>query len=124
MKLLLDTHVLLWWLAQSKRLPRAARDAIADADLVYISAVTAWEIAIKVSLGKLGFRGDVEEQLALNQFLALPVTVGHAVAAGKLPPHHGDPFDRMLVAQASAESLTLVTGDVRIRRYGDCVMLV
>ena len=124
MRLLLDTHVLLWWLAASARLPQTARKSVESSDAVYVSAATAWEIGIKVSLGKLEFRGDLEEHLHLNSFLPLHVTVAHAVAAGKLPRHHGDPFDRLLVAQASLESLTLVTADPHLKTYDVRVMLV
>ena len=117
MNLLLDTHILLWWLAGSSRLSRSAKAAISGSQ-TYISAATAWEIAIKTALGKLVFRGDLQAQLRLNHFLDLPVTIGHALAAGRLPPHHHDPFDRVLVAQASVESLTLVTSDAHLQAYG------
>ena len=117
MNLLLDTHILLWWLANSRQLSVAAHTAILGSERTYVSAATAWEINIKVSLGKLDFDGDMEAQLALNNFLSLPVTVAHAVVAGKLPRHHNDPFDRMLIAQAKAESLTLLTHDRRLKAY-------
>lgn len=124
MNLILDTHVLLWWLGKDPRLPKAARNAISDSDEVYVSAASAWEIAIKVSIGKLTFRGDLEEHLELNNFRPLSVTIAHAKAAAALPRHHGDPFDRMLAAQARAESLTLLTADTRLRAYGVPLMLV
>ena len=117
MNLLLDTHILLWWLANSRQLPAPARAAILGSERIYVSAATAWEITIKVSLGKLDFYGNMEEQLALNNFLPLHVTVTHAVAAGKLPRRHSDPFDRMLIAQAQGESLTLLTHDRRLKAY-------
>jgi PIN domain nuclease of toxin-antitoxin system len=122
--LLLDTHVLLWWLAGSSRLPPAARKAIVEGSAVYVSAASAWEIGIKVSKGKLGFDGDLDQQLRENQFRPLPVTISHAMAAGALPLHHGDPFDRMLIAQARMESLTLLTSDIRLAEYGTSVLLV
>lgn len=83
-----------------------------------MSAATAWEIAIKRALGKLEGPDDLTAELTANSFAALPVTVEHALVAGALPPHHSDPFDRMLVAQARSESLTLVTRDPRIPAYG------
>jgi PIN domain nuclease of toxin-antitoxin system len=118
LRLLLDAHVLLWWLSSSPRLPKAARTAIEDCEVAYVSAATVWEVAIKVAARKLEFRGDMEEQLALNNFHPLPITVIHALLAAKLPRHHADPFDRMLVAQASFESLTLVTADPQLAVYG------
>ena len=124
MNLLLDTHILLWWLSGSRRLHAAARKAITDSPRAYVSAATVWEIAIKMALGKLEFHGNIEEQLALNNLLPLSVTVPHAVAAGGLATHHNDPFDRMLLAQAQSESLTLMTHDGRLRDYGVPVLVV
>ena len=118
MRLLLDAHVLLWWFSSNPRLPKRARVAIEECDAAYVSAATAWEIAIKAAARRLEFRGDLEEQLELNNFSPLPITVAHALLAAKLPRHHGDPFDRMLVAQASLESLTLVTADPQLAAYG------
>lgn len=124
MNLLLDTHVLLWWLAASERLSRKARQAIVESDQTYVSAASIWEISIKVARGRLLVQGDLETHLATNRFSALPVTVAHAIAAGRLPRHHGDPFDRMLIAQASIESLTLLTADERQAAYDIPVILV
>ncbi len=124
MNLLLDTHILLWWLSGSRRLHAKARKTITDSARVYVSAATAWEIAIKIALGKLEFHGNIEDQLALNNLLPLAVTVPHATAAGALPAHHSDPFDRMLIAQAHLESLTLMTHDARLRDYGVPVLVV
>lgn len=118
MKLLLDTHALLWWLADSPLLSGRARSAIARSPAVYVSAATAWEISIQKAYGKLHAPDDLEQALAANGFEALPITVAHALAAGRLPLHHHDPFDRMLVAQAQTESLTLVTRDTSMRKYG------
>ena len=119
MKLLLDTHALLWWLADDPALKAAARVVIRPPDtLVFVSAATAWEISIKQALGRLEAPDDLAEALAANRFHALPITVGHALAAGRLPRHHDDPFDRMLVAQAQAEQLTLVTHDPQLQPYG------
>jgi PIN domain nuclease of toxin-antitoxin system len=122
--LLLDTHVLLWWLAGGTRLREAIRTAISTAEGVWVSAATAWEIGIKTSLGKLEFHGNIEEQLAKNNFRPLPITLAHAVASGKLPRRHGDPFDRMLIAQAQVESLTLVTHDALLSEYGGRILVV
>jgi PIN domain nuclease of toxin-antitoxin system len=121
--LLLDTHVLLWWLAASPKLGPVARRIIGSPDAtVWISAATAWEIAIKVSLGRLTL-GEAPEvalprELDRNGFRALPVTVAHALAVRALPAHHADPFDRLLIAQVRLEGLTLVTADPTMRRYG------
>jgi PIN domain nuclease of toxin-antitoxin system len=118
MRLLLDAHILLWWLSSSPRLPKNVRAGIEACDVAYVSAATVWEIAIKVAARKLEFRGDMEEQLALNNFHPLPIAIIHALWAAKLPRHHADPFDRMLVAQASFESLILVTADPQLAVYG------
>jgi len=122
--LLLDTHILLWWLSGSRRLHTAARRTIANSARAYVSAATVWEIAIKIALGKLEFRGEMTEQLVINNLLPLMVTVPHALAAGALPMHHSDPFDRMLIAQAKIESLTLMTHDVRLRDYDAQVLAI
>ena len=118
MNLLLDTHVLLWWLDDHPSLSRKAKDAVADGkNLVCVSAVVIWEIKIKEALGKLkiprNFRNVIENQ----PFEMLDVKVEHAHAVGDLPPHHRDPFDRMLIAQARVEGLTIVTRDIHFRKY-------
>lgn len=119
MNLLLDTHALLWWLADDPQLSQEARSAIADPDnAVFLSAVVVWEIRIKEAIGKLDIPSDFAEVLAGQPFSELPVTVEHANALAGLPALHRDPFDRMLVAQATAERLTVVTRDVDIPRYG------
>lgn len=118
MRLLLDTHTLLWWLADDPRLTGTARAAIAEpANDAFVSAASAWEIAIKARLGKVSMPDDLGEQLAANSLGPLPVHVEHALAARHLPDHHRDPFDRLLVAQAQIEGLTLVTADQTIGRY-------
>jgi PIN domain nuclease of toxin-antitoxin system len=114
---LLDTNILLWWLASSPRLKGEAREAIASSPLVYISAATTWEIGIKRALGKLEAPDDLEAALVASQFAPLPITVAHSIAAAKLPRHHDDPFDRMLVAQTSLEGLFLMTSDRRLKSY-------
>jgi PIN domain nuclease of toxin-antitoxin system len=122
--LLLDSHILLWWLSDDRRLSKAARVSITDAEMVYISAITAWELTIKSALGKLRVPDDLEKEIGASGFTPLPLTVAHAVAAGKLPPHHNDPFDRMLIAQATLESLTLVTSDTQLSAYQAALLLV
>ncbi len=119
MRLLHDTHTLLWWLSNDPSLTQVARAAIArpEAD-VAVSAASAWEVAIKSALGKLSAPQDLEAQLTRHRFSPLAVTVAHALMAGALPRHHEDPFDRMLVAQARVEGMTLVTRDPRIGLYG------
>lgn len=117
LRLLLDTHVLLWWLADDPALSRAAAQVIASEPLVFVSAASAWEIAIKRALGKLEAPDDLEAAVDASGFVELPIRFDHAVLAGALPRHHDDPFDRMLVAQARCESLTLVTADPRLARY-------
>ena len=124
MNLLLDTHILLWWLSNSRRLHTDARKTIAESVRAYVSAATVWEIAIKIALGKLEFRGEIAEQLTMNNLLSLAMTVPHALVAGALPMYHSDPFDRMLVAQAQLESLTLMTHDARLREYDVPVLVV
>ncbi len=119
MRLLLDTHVLLWWLANDPSLVGDAKAIISNpTSAVFVSAATVWEIAIKQALGKLEAPSDLERQIQLNRFEPLSITIAHAYSAGTLPRHHNDPFDRMLVAQALAEGLTIATRDPRLGRYG------
>jgi PIN domain nuclease of toxin-antitoxin system len=116
--LLLDTHILLWWLSDDPLLPTAAREAIASPEReVLVSAATAWEIATKQAAGRLDAPDDLLEAVEANDFKTLPITAAHALAAGALPPHHSDPFDRMLIAQARAENLTLISVDNRFPQY-------
>ena len=119
MKLLLDTHTLLWWLADDPDLAASARDAIADGNnRVLVSAASAWEISIKQALGKLAAPSGLEEALEESDLEPLPIRLDHALAAGALPPHHADPFDRMLTAQALMEDAVVVTRDLRFADYG------
>ena len=118
-RLLLDTQALLLALADDPELAPSARSAIADpANEVFVSAVSIWEIAIKRALGKLKAPGGIAALVEESGFQELVVTSFHAEQAGGLPMHHRDPFDRMLVAQAQAEGLTIVTSDRRIPQYG------
>lgn len=121
MKLLLDTHVLLWAAGEPARLTPAARRLLnhADNDLLF-SAASLWEIAIKRTLGREDFRVDprvLRRGLLDNGYVELPITSEHAVGVDVLPPLHRDPFDRLLVAQALAEGVTLVTSDAQVARY-------
>jgi PIN domain nuclease of toxin-antitoxin system len=122
-RLLLDTHVLLWWLSDDPQLGQSARQAIADPrNDVYISAASTWEISIKRSLGKLSAPEDMDSIIDNEGFDKLPISLFHGDQAGMLPGHHKDPFDRMLVAQAQSEGLVVVTNDEKITRYGIRVM--
>ena len=119
MRLLLDTHALLWWTTDDERLKVPERDAIADEEsIVWVSAASIWEISIKASLGRLELDSvNLARELERNNFLELPILWRHAEGAGSLPRHHDDPFDRMLIAQAQAEQLVLVTYDTAFRDY-------
>jgi PIN domain nuclease of toxin-antitoxin system len=116
-RVLLDTHTLIWWAEDDPRLPEAADLRIRHADLAVVSIASAWEIAIKASLGRLTLPVAVEDILEIAGFALLPVTLAHTTEVARLPPHHRDPFDRMLVAQARIEGLTLVTGNRRLAAY-------
>jgi PIN domain nuclease of toxin-antitoxin system len=117
--LLLDTHAFLWWLMGDEGLADDARRSIADPEaLVHVSAASLWEIAIKQALGKLTVDSpDLAAEISGNGFVELPISGRHALAAGALPRHHDDPFDRMLVAQARLEGLVLVTRDGALEAY-------
>ena len=117
MRLLLDTHVLIWW-DEGARLSREARSAIKNAEQVYVSAVSGWEIDIKTALGRLRPLRSVAEAIEESGFEELPVRLRHTSALTALPLHHRDPFDRMLVAQAKVDGLTLVSRDGTFVAYG------
>jgi len=117
-RLLLDTHTFIWWREDNLRLRSKPRHEIANAETVFVSAASAWEIAIKVAQGKLEVPGPIAEAVADSGFEPLEINFRHAKAAGSLPLHHGDPFDRMLIAQAQVNHLTLVTHDKDFRKYG------
>ncbi len=118
MKLLLDTHILLWWLTQDLKLSQTETDIITDPDnLVFVSAATAWEIAVKKMIGKLEAPDDLPAALAANNFLELPIAIEHSQKLYKLPLHHHDPFDRIMISQAMSEDLILMTRDTKIALY-------
>lgn len=125
MRLLLDTHIFLWAVAGSPQLKPAVRRLIDSADEVCVSAVSIWEIAIKSGLGKIDADAQaLADCIAASGFVHLPITAAHAAGVAQLAPHHSDPFDRLLVAQAMAEPLKLVTVDGVLAKYSDLVMLV
>lgn len=122
MRVLLDTHVFLWWITDDERLsPRARQVMVEGRNTLVLSAASGWEMAIKAQLGRLSVAGDfasfLSEQLALNGIDTLPVTMAHALHVYELPAHHRDPFDRLLVAQALLEGIPIVTADPEIARY-------
>lgn len=126
-KLLLDTHALLFWLYEPARLGNAARLAMTDrSNQVYWSVASSWEVAFKVGLGKLTLDGPVAsvipDELHRNAFTLLPIDHAHALGVANLPKLHGDPFDRLLVAQALAENLTLISQDSWVAQYGAPVL--
>jgi PIN domain nuclease of toxin-antitoxin system len=115
--LLLDTHIALWSIAADAALGEEFLDRLRHDPDIFLSPVTVWEIAIKQTSGKLGGPPDLAERVRDMGFRELPITHAHAIAAGRLPAHHRDPFDRMLVAQARTEGLSLVTRDGDIQKY-------
>jgi len=118
MNCLLDTHVLLWWLNDDRSLSVKCTEAITNGrNVIFVSAVTIWEIQIKHAIGKLDLPDHFEATLKQEPFEFLDVTPTHAFAVGRLPMHHRDPFDRMLIAQAQIENLTLITRDMQFRHY-------
>jgi PIN domain nuclease of toxin-antitoxin system len=123
MRLLLDTQIVYWLFYEQRNVPAVARRLIADADEVLISAVAVWEIAIKVGIGKMNADpGELAQLLETAGFTELPVFARHTVKVANLPMHHGDPFDRLLVAQAVYEQLNLVTTDATLKQYTELVI--
>jgi PIN domain nuclease of toxin-antitoxin system len=127
-KLLLDTHLIVWAAGESSRLSEAAKGLMSDSgnELVF-SAASVWEIAIKRALGRMEFQVDprlLRRGLLDNGYCELPVRSDHAIAVGDLPPLHKDPFDRILIAQATVEGITLLTGDPRMAQYAGPVRRV
>lgn len=125
MKILLDTHLLLWWLNDSSELPAEARELIRNPEnTIFISAVTLWEIRIKESLRKLRLPPNFDEALGEEEFENLALSASQVSGISQLPMIHRDPFDRMLIAQARATRMTLLTADDTVASYGDGVRLV
>jgi PIN domain nuclease of toxin-antitoxin system len=122
--LLLDTHVILWWLTDDLTLSDEVKTRLDDEPDVYVSPASLWEVIIKQSIGKLSEPIDVAEVIRVSGFRELPITFRHAIVAGQLPLIHRDPFDRMLVAQARCEGLTLVSRDPHIQRYNVALLPV
>ena len=124
MSLLLDTPVVLWWLTDARELSDDMKQQLDDEPAVYLSPATVWEITVKQSIGKLTDPENLPEIVVDAGFRPLPITAEQAVVAGRLPLLHRDPFDRMLIAQARCEGLTLVTRDPQIRRYDVALLQV
>lgn len=126
MRLLLDTHLLLWAAAEPERLSPKARELITDgANELVFSSASLWEIAIKAAMGRPDFHADARRlwrMLLAHDYIELPVSGAHAVAVGNLPPLHKDPFDRLLIAQAREEAMTLLTVDAKVLAYGEGVL--
>jgi len=126
MRVLLDTHIVLWWLTGDRRLSKQADRVIKDADnVIFVSAASLWEVAIKAGLGQI--EADpfaIQAAIEPSGFAELPVTGKHAARVATLPSHHRDPFDRMLLAQSLAEPMRLLTSDATLARYGDIVLMV
>lgn len=117
MSLLLDTHTFLWWLGGDPMAEDVTAEIADPATLVAVSSASVWEISVKAALGKLRFSGSIADQVSASGFEPLPISLAHAERAGALPGRHRDPFDRMLVAQAQLERLTIVTRDSAFASY-------
>ena len=117
MRLLVDSHVALWWLGGNLLMGANCKEQLEASDEVYFSAVTPWELGIKRANGKISFPDGLVSELKGAGFVELAISATHAEKASELPPHHRDPFDRMLIAQAQLESLVLVTADRTLRPY-------
>lgn len=124
MSLLLDTHVVLWWLADDPTLSEDVKSRLDVEPDVYVSSATVWEIAIKQAIGKISQPADLPDVIRGSGFRELLISFEHAIAAGRLPLLHRDPFDRMLVAQANCENLTLATRDANCQKYEVDVLAV
>ncbi|CAN5131870.1 type II toxin-antitoxin system VapC family toxin [soil metagenome] len=126
MTVLLDTHIWLWWLADDPRLPHGAEDVLDDRrNVFFFSAASVWEMAIKSAAGRLRVDADaVAEQTRTSGVNELPVTTSHALQVSRLPSHHADPFDRMLIAQSLVEPMRLMTHDGTLAHYGETILLV
>ncbi len=122
MKILLDTHIFLWWITDDPRLSVRAKEIITDLhNELYLSAASGWEIAIKSTLGRITLprKADlfIAEQMSINSILSLPIEMSHALHVHNLPPHHQDPFDRIIIAQAQLEKMPVLTADPQFKKY-------
>ena len=125
MRLLLDTHIFLWYLAASRNLTKSVLNRIEMAEVVYISAASIWEAGIKIKQGRLEANiDDLYEGIVSSGFVELPISAKHSVMATNLPEHHRDPFDRMLIAQAMSEPLKLLTSDTLLQQYSELVEVI
>lgn len=125
MRLLLDTHIYLWWLQDSPKLSKQAREQIVAASEVYVSSASIWEASIKIGIGKLEMEVDVlVSEIEKSGFQELPITAKHGAAVMRLPDIHRDPFDRMLVAQAVSEPLRLLTADSILGKYSELIEVI
>ncbi len=122
MSLLLDTHVVLWWLTDDPTLSEEIKTRLDHEPDIWVSAATIWEVSIKQAIGKLAEPAELPERIRSSGFRELSISFDHAIAAGRLPPLHRDPFDRMLVAQARCDDLTLVTRDPRCQQYDVAIL--
>lgn len=126
MRILLDTHLVLWWLTGDRKLPRAAQKMISDRENeIYVSAASIWEVAIKANIGRIDVDpAEVRAAIGPSGFLDLAVTSKHAVKVAELPFHHRDPFDRLLIAQSLSEPMLLLSSDRLLKPYGNSVAIV
>ncbi|MGA3373096.1 MAG: type II toxin-antitoxin system VapC family toxin [Terracidiphilus sp.] len=125
MRLLLDTHIFCWSFYEPMRISRETRGLMSRAEEVFVSSASIWEVAIKVRLGRMNVEPEeLFDQIRANGFRELPVWSRHALLVAKLPMHHTDPFDRLLIAQAISEPLHLLTADAQLRQYSELVVLV
>ncbi len=123
MRLLLDTHIFCWSFYEPERLSRKAMKIIREAEEVFVSSASLWEVAIKVRLGKIKVDPrELFDQIAANDFIELPVLSRHALLVADLPLYHSDPFDRLLIAQAISEPMHLITADAQFRQYSELVI--
>lgn len=125
MRLLLDTHIFLWYLTASRKLPKSVFNRIEIADVVFISAASIWEASIKIKQGRLqASTNELIAGIASSGFIELPITATHGAMTANLPEYHRDPFDRMLIAQAMSEPLKLLTADEMLRQYSELVEVI
>ena len=125
MSILLDTHIYIWWLDDSKKLSKGARDLIQNTDIIYVSAISLVEMAVKIRLGKIEANMDhLTREISASGFKELPLMSTHAKILSTLPCHHRDPFDRMLIAQALSEPLHFLTADKALATYSELVMVM